>query len=98
MICTQQYEECISRLRNHLETFFDKTHDDEDTAKVYHSLGLAHGKVEEYEQSIASLNKALNIRTKSFGKTSLEVAETLFDLGNVLEDCGDPEEVSLAEQ
>ena len=93
LLASQQYEECISRLCNHLEAFCDKTHDDEETAKVYHSLGLAHGKLEEYEQSISSLNKALNIRTKSFGKTSLEVAETLFDLGNILEECGDPEEV-----
>ena len=65
-------------------------------ADVYHPLGLAQGKLGEYEDSITSLKKALEIRTKLFGKTKLKVAETMLDLGKILEESGDSEEVSLS--
>jgi len=87
-----QYEECITHLRNHLEMYCDESRVDDDLAKVYHHLGLAQGKIGEYEQSITSLNKALSMWTNLFGKTNLKVAETMIDLGQVMKECGDSEE------
>ena len=90
-----QYEECITRLRNHLEMYCDESRVDDDLAKVYHHLGLAQDKIGEHEQSITSLNKALSMWTNLFGKTNLKVAETMIDLGQVMKECGDSEEVRI---
>ncbi|KAL7554747.1 hypothetical protein ACHAWF_018279 [Thalassiosira exigua] len=97
LLSSEKYDECIERLNNHLKKYCKGSDDSEEVAEVYHPLGLAQSKVGKYEESLVSLNKALDIRTKIYGKADLKVAETMLDLGKVLEDQGDSEEVSFAE-
>lgn len=66
----------------------------EEIAAVYHQLGIAQNKLVEYEEAIDSLNKALDIRIRVFGKADAKVAVTLLDLGKVLQEWGDLDEVS----
>lgn len=91
-LALQSYEESVSRIHNHIKVFCDKSHDCEDLGEVYHSLGLAQSKLGTYEESISSLNKALDIMTKVLGESHLNVAETRLDLAKILEECGNIDE------
>lgn len=93
LLASHQYDECITRLENHLKFFCDKSLKNEVAARVCHRLGIAQSRLGEFELSITSLNYALNMRIKLFGKNNFRVAATMFDLGKVMENCGDPEEV-----
>ena len=95
LLASQNYEDCISRLRDHLELFCDEYYDDEELANVYHLLGLAQKEIGEHEDSMSTLNRVLDIRTKTFGKSSIQVAEILLDIAKVLEELGDSDQVSL---
>lgn len=91
-LALQSYEESVSRLHNHIKVFCDESHDCEDLGEVYHSLGLAQSKLGTYEESISSLNKALDMMTKVLGESHLNVAETRLDLAKILEECGNIDE------
>ena len=91
---SHHYEECIARLRNHLGLFYDEYRNDEEVAKIYHPLGLAQYELGEFEESIHSLNKVLNIRTKIHGECSLQVAAALLDIAKVRKESGDSDQVS----
>jgi tetratricopeptide (TPR) repeat protein len=95
VLASKKYEESIARLHNHMKLFYDESHDCEEVGEVYHSLGLAQSKLGEYEESVTSLNRALEMRTKLFGKSNLSVAETRLDLAKVLDESGNTDEVSL---
>jgi len=94
LLATHKYEECIGRFRNHLEVCYEGSDDNKEVAEVYHLLGLAQSKVEEYEESVNSLNKALNIRQTLCRNPDLKIAETMLDLGKVFGEWGDSDEVS----
>ncbi len=96
LLGSHHYEECISRLRNHLGLFYEEYRDDEEVANVYHPLGLAQYELGEYEESIHSLNRVLDIRTKVHGECSLQVAAVLLEIAKVREESGDSDQVSLA--
>jgi tetratricopeptide (TPR) repeat protein len=57
LLATHKYEECIARFLNHLETYYGGSGDSEEIADIYHPLGLAQGKLLEYEESTNSLKK-----------------------------------------
>lgn len=86
----QSYEESVARLHNHIKLFHDESR--EDFGEVYHSLGLALSKLGNYDESISSLNKALDMMTKVLGESHLSVAETRLDLAKILEECGNIDE------
>jgi tetratricopeptide (TPR) repeat protein len=96
LLASHEYEECIIRIRNHLELFCGESCDDDELSNVYHTLGLAQNALGDHEESIGSLNRVLAIRTKLNGKSSLQVAETLLDMAKVLEESGDSEQVSMS--
>jgi tetratricopeptide (TPR) repeat protein len=96
LVASQKYAESIAHLHNHLKLFYDETNYCEEVGELYHLLGLAQSKLGNYEESISSLHKALDIRTKLFGNSNLRVAETRLDLAKVLDECGDSDQVSLS--
>lgn len=96
LLNSHHYEECISRLRNHLDSFYDESLDNEEVANVYHPLGLAQYELGQYDHSICSFTRVLDIRTKIHGESSLEVAATLLDIAKVWEKLGDSDQVRLA--
>jgi tetratricopeptide (TPR) repeat protein len=100
LILTEEYEEALRRLENHLDKYCNDEDMSENVASVYELLGAAQRNLDQCNESIASLNKALDIRTKLFGETSAQVANTLVDLGRVMEDVSDGSDdaISLYDQ
>jgi tetratricopeptide (TPR) repeat protein len=95
LLASGQCDNSISRLRECLAVYSkDGDENREEIAAVYHQLGIAQNKLVEYEEAIDSLNKALDIRIRVFGKADAKVAVTLLDLGKVLQEWGDLDEVS----
>ena len=94
-LALHKYEECVTQLVNHLETYCQET-EVKELVEVYHPLGLAQSKLELYGDSVTSLTKAVTIRSKVLGKIDPKVAETMLDLAKVLEDCGDSDEVRFS--
>ena len=95
LLALEKYDLCIELLKDCLKAYCkDGDEDKEEVAAMYHELGIAHKEVEDYEESITSLKKALDIRIKLFGTCDLKVANTMLDFGRVLEKWRDSEEVS----
>lgn len=89
LLLSEQYDEALRRLESHLEKYCDDDDLSESIASVHELLGVAHRNLDQCAESIASLNKALDIRTNLFGDNSLQVANTLVEIGHTMEDMSD---------
>ena len=89
LLLTEEYEEALGRLENHLDKYCADDDGSENIASVYELLGNVQRNLDQCNESIDSLNKALEIRTKLFGETSAEVANTLVELGSSMENVSD---------
>jgi len=89
LLLTEQYEEASNRLETHLNKYCNVDDVNEHVASVYELLGAAQRNLDHFNKAIASLNKALDMRTKLFGGTSAQVANTLVELGRAMEGVSD---------
>lgn len=72
------YKESTSMYRRSLEIReMNNEHDSLHTAEVFTRLGCAHAKLKEYDDALACLKKALNIRVDNLGERTLDVADIL---------------------
>ena len=75
-------EEALMLFKEALELYqLDDTKLDEEIAKTLGGIGIFHGRLEQYQESIEFHQQALKIRIKIFGENSAAVAKTYFNIG-----------------
>lgn len=64
----------------------------EDVAHTLNNIGIAYGKLDQFEDAMECLAEALDMRRAKFGKYHASNAATLHNMGNVLQKAGDHED------
>ena len=72
--------------------------DTDEVAEVLVNIGIIHNKRVDYDEALKFLTSGLKIRTQQLGRDDMKVANTLFEIGQVMEDWGDSDEVRLCRQ
>lgn len=95
LFAEEKYEDAIDHLHDCIQVYSKEGRDvnSEEVAIIYNQLGLAQNKLGKHEEAVVSLNKAMKIRTNIRGKYDVKVAETMLDIGDVLQDQADSDEV-----
>jgi tetratricopeptide (TPR) repeat protein len=82
------FHDCLVILR------VEKGDESDEVANILTNIGVIYNKQVDYEEALKFLTEALKIRAKLFGRDHVKVALTLFEIGNVLQEWGDSDEVS----
>ncbi|KAL3792663.1 hypothetical protein HJC23_009391 [Cyclotella cryptica] len=94
LLSEEKYKDAIDHLNECVQVYSKEGRDfqSDEVAIIYNQLGIAQNKLGKHDEAIASLNKAIDIRTNIRGKNDLKVAETMLDLGDVLQERADANE------
>ena len=94
LLALEKHEESVAKFKCYLSQYHkDQSEETADVADAFHGMGQALQGLDKCDEARTFLKKALRARMKLNGNSSLQVAQVLVDLGNVMAKTGSSEEV-----
>ena len=94
LLALEKYEESLAKFKSYLSQYHkDQSEETADAADALQGMGQALQGLDKCEEARTFLKKALRACMKLHGNSSLQVAQVLVDLGNIMAKTGSSEEV-----
>lgn len=94
LLALEKYDESLAKFKCYLSQYHkDQSEETADVADAFHRMGQALQGLDKCDEARMFLKKALRASMKIHGNSSLQVAQVLVDLGNIMAKSGSSDEV-----
>lgn len=93
LLALEKYDESLAKFKCYLSQYHkDQSEETADVADAFHRMGQALQGLDKCDEARMFLKKALRASMKIHGNSSLQVAQVLVDLGNIMAKSGSSDE------
>lgn len=85
LVSEEKYCDAIEHLYECIQLHSKDSQESEQLATIYQQLGISQNKLGKCEDAIKSINRAIDMRTKIYGKVDARVIDSMLVLGDALE-------------